>query len=545
MTAGRMKVLGVALALALVFAACGSDSGEGSGSGDGGSDDSSAAVKPNVGGKVAYGIIAETNGWDPSQSQWGPWSLIIANSLFDTLSRFDHQGGVQPYLAKDFRPNDNYSEWTIELREGVKFSNGEDLTAEVVARNLEFFRESALTGDVFRHVTDIEVVDDLHVKVTLDESAAQWPIVLSTQVGVVMAPAMLDDADRALNPIGTGPFKIDEWVPDAQMTLIRNDFYWQTDPDGTQLPYLDEVEYRPIVDDDARADSLRAGDIDMAQITDAVELQSFKDDPGYTVAQDLRSEEDENFVMLNTTVAPFDQLIARQALAYATDRDEWNDVQNSGLSAIASSPFREQSPWYVDVDYPDYDPDKARELVAQYEAEFGPFEFVLESSPAVRTLTGAQTLQAGWEEVGMKVSINPTEVASQIGKIVVGDYQATIWRQFGSAHPILESAWWHCDFVHPAGEISLNFAHNCNEETDQVMDDAAADPDLEGQKKYWDEVQQRINDDLPYVWLTHIELGVVARPGVENIVDFMLPNHTPGLAFNNGAHPMSQVWLAD
>jgi ABC-type transport system substrate-binding protein len=543
MTVARGRVLGAAMALALLLGACGS--GSGGDASDGGSGDPGEAAEARTGGKVAYGIIAETNGWDPSTSQWGPWSLIIANSIFDTLSRFDHQGGVQPYLAKDFRPNDDYTVWTIELREGVRFSNGEALDADVVARNLGFFRESLLTGDVFRHVTDVEVVDDLHVKVTLDEPAAQWPIVLSTQVGVVMAPAMLDDPDRALHPVGTGPFKVDEWVPDAQMTVVRNDFYWQTDADGNQLPYLDEVEYRPIVDDDARADSVRAGDIDMAQITDATELESFKEDPGYSVAQDLRSEEDENFVMLNTVAAPFDQLIARQALAYATDRDAYNEVMNGGLSDVASSPFREESPWYVDVDYPDYDPDMARELVAQYEAEFGPFEFVLESSPAVRTLTGAQQLQADWQDVGMKVAINPSEVATQIGSIVVGNYQATIWRQFGSAHPILESAWWHCDFVHPVGEIALNFAHNCNEDTDQVMDDATADADLQDQKKYWDEVQQRINDDIPYIWLTHVELGVVARPGVENIVDFMLPNHTPGLAFNNGAHPMSQVWVSD
>ncbi|MDZ7732704.1 MAG: ABC transporter substrate-binding protein [Acidimicrobiia bacterium] len=271
-----------------------------------------------------------------------------------------------------------------------------------------------------------------------------------------------------------------------------------------------------------------------------------------------RAREDESFVMLNTAVAPFDQQIAREALAHATDREGYNDTHNGGEAQVAEGPYRPESRWHHDVDYPEYDPDRARELVEQYEAEHGPFEFTLLTNPSVRVVQGASLLQQQWQDVGIDVEIQTTETASQISQVVVGDFQATTWRQFGSAHPFLEEPWWTCDYVEPIPEISLNFARNCNEELSREMaearkdgsgmeldDDGAAVVSSEELKPYYDRVQELLAEDLPYIWLHHIRTGVVAAPELTGALDFTLPSGSPGLAFNNGAHPVHQIWLAD
>src|SRR5690606_17553674 len=122
-------------------------------------------------------------------------------------------------------------------------------------------------------------------------------------------------------------------------------------------------------------------------------------------------------------------------------------------------------------------------------------------------------------------------------------YEATLWLQFGSAHPLLETVWWHCNFVSPDGEIGLNFARNCNEELSQALDDARHDDDPANQKGYYATVQEQIAADLPYIFLMHTDVAIVARDGVVSVFDYALPSGNKGLPINNGAHPLQQVWL--
>jgi ABC-type transport system substrate-binding protein len=546
--------------LLLATAACGDDEG-----GDG--DDASGASTtttpddegdPQPGGKVVYGLIAETNNWDPTAGQWGSWSLIVANSIFDTLSRYNADGAIEPYLAEGFYPNPDFSQWRIKLREGVTFSNGEALTADVLADNLQFHRDSPLTGGVFQHVTELDVVDERNLRVVMDRPFVQFPGIFATQVGVVMAPEMLANEDRGREPIGTGPFKIDEWVPDTRMVVVRNENYWQTDDEGNPLPYLEEIEFRPIPDDESRVNALLSGEVDIMQTTVPQDVASLREDDEFNVLGDLSAEDTDYMAMLNTAVPPFDDPVARQALAYATDREEYNEILNDGLAAIAESPFREESRWYHDVDYPEFDPDRARELVEQYEAEHGPLTFTLTSNPSVRSVTGAQTLQEQWAQVGIDVTLDTKETASLISAVAFGDYQSVLWTQFGSAHPFLEEPWWKCEYVEPMPTVGLNFARHCDEEIDEQMlgaaqdsagvslnDDGAAIVTSDALKPYYDRVQELLAADLPYIFIYHQETTVVARKTIHDVLEFQMPSGSQGLAFNQGAHPVLQMWYGE
>jgi ABC-type transport system substrate-binding protein len=547
----RRRPLGVLVALlvtlALVAAACGGGGDDSADEGDENNTTTTDAGPPQMGGKIVYALSAETDGWDPSTSRWSPSGLVVANAIFDTLTRFNEDGEIEPYLAESLTPNDDYTEWTIKLRPDVTFHNDEPLNAAAVIKNIEFHVNSPLTGAIFDQIESAEPVegDDLSLIVHTKEPFWNLPVALSTQIGVVAAPAMLDSEDRARNPVGTGPFMFEEWTPDASLTVVRNPNYWQTDEDGNQLPYLDEIEFQPIIDPTTRASALQAGNVDVAQMNEPVALTSFEgEDSGFQIFTDPDSEQDEVFAMLNTSQPPFDSEVARQALAYATNREVVSETIGDGIWEPAEGPFRETSSWYTDVEYPDYDAAKAAELVQQYEEETGePLSFTIQTSPSSFALEIAQFLGQMWGESGIQVEIESLETSQLIAGVITGNYESALWYQFGSAHPLLESVWWHCDFVSDAGEIGLNFARNCNEELTQALDDARVDDDPANQKGYYDIVQEQLAADLPYIWLMHSDVAIVARDGVVSVFDYALPSGSKGLPINNGAHPLQQVWL--
>jgi ABC-type transport system substrate-binding protein len=369
-----------------------------------------------------------------------------------------------------------------------------------------------------------------------------FPEAWTTQIGVVMPMESIegDNAKRAQEPIGTGPFVFDEWIQDRSLRVVRNDDYWQ---EG--LPYLEEIEFRPISDPTTRAASLLSGDIDMAQLEEPQEMDQFLDNDDFVVWQDARAETAERFAMLNTLEPPFDDPRVRQALAYATDKETVNEATAEGLQELANGPYRPSSPWYTDTDYPQYDPAMAQQLVDEYEAEVGPIEFTMEVgvSGAIGQQI-AQLLQQQWGQVGIDVELGTTEVASLIANVVVGDYQAVLWRQFDSPTPLQETVWWHEEGATDLGDIGLNFARNRNDTLSAALDASRTVETDADEKAQFDVVQQQLNTDIPYIWVTHIEPAIVAETGVINVLHAPIPDSDVQMAsFHNSSHLLSQVWV--
>ncbi len=112
-------------------------------------------------------------------------------------------------------------------------------------------------------IQSFEAIDDLTVKVVLGKTFVDFPLGFTSAGGFLASPAIHDlGTDSPRNPIGTGPFMLEEWVEHEATRLVRNPNYWRTDAEGRQLPYLDAIEFRPIEDDEGRYNTLRAGDVD-------------------------------------------------------------------------------------------------------------------------------------------------------------------------------------------------------------------------------------------------------------------------------------------
>ena len=293
------------------------------------------AGKPTPGGQLTIGIDAETDDFRPAVGQWGPSSYVVANALLDPLVALDDKGIAHPYLAESISANGDFTEWTFQLRKGVTFHDGTPVDADAVKQNLDAVKASALTGPAFVAVDAVSVVADHTLVVKMDRPWATFPATLAAQPGYVVAPATLTDPAGADGKIvGSGPFTFLDRQRDTSLKAARNGTYWQKDPDGASLPYLDELDFRVLTDGSARGASLAAGDINaMTVASTAGLLQSTADAADRGEVQRLtnaKTETDEIVLALNTTKAPFDDPIARQALAYGSDQNEMAETAYHG-----------------------------------------------------------------------------------------------------------------------------------------------------------------------------------------------------------------------
>jgi peptide/nickel transport system substrate-binding protein len=506
------------------------------------------------GGKLVYGLSAETNGWNPSASQWASSGLEVAHALFDTISAYDTDSKIQPFLAERFDHNDAYTQWTITLRPGITLHNGKPVTAALVKANQEYLKKSQLTGTAYKPVDSFSTDGDLKLVVNMTQPWVNYPYALATQIGVVADNDWLTSGDSA-HPIGTGPFQLVSWTPDQSMVVKKNQNYWRTDASGTRLPYLDEVEFRPIGIDASRSASLLNSDIDIMQTNDAADIIRFSElgkKGDFQVFNETKGETSEVFVQLNGISPIFSDLDARKALAYATDKTAFIDTVAQGLFEPANGPFPPSSPWYtpaVKDAYPQYDPVKAQEYVDKVKAKHGgafSFTFIGTTSPTIAT--AMQQLQQQWKAVGIDAQIAPVEQAPMIVQVLTGRYDAVLWQQFDSPHPLGDSIWWHPESSKPEGEFSLNFAHNKDEEIGKKLDDARTATDPAQELADYQAVQVQLANDVAYIWLYHTQLSVVASNKIVNVVSYTLPPNAQGetkkgLELQGGAHPLAQVWI--
>jgi peptide/nickel transport system substrate-binding protein len=553
-----VAVLASAVALVLLAAGCGGDdTATEPGTGPDGTArqqliETDTEVTP--GGALIFGLEAETDGWNPVQNRWAVSGHQVGQAIFDQLATFNADGEAVPYLLESWEADDTFEEWTLTLREGVEFHDGTPVNGEAIVVALEGHLNSGLTAPAVRPIESVDVVpgDELSAVVTMNEPWASFPVTLAGQVGYLLAPSMMEAEDRATRaPVGSGPFMFEEWVDNNRLVVLKNENYWRTDEAGKDLPYLNSIEFRPIPEAGRRADALRSGDINLYHTTDTRSIEGARDDADRGIAQVLEDGAvgEETFVMLNLLQPPVDDLRVREALAHATDREAYSSVVENNVRPLARSPFIESSPWHsseAEAAYPDYDPDRARELIADYEDTVGPVVIELRTTPSASNREATQFLAQMWGEVGISVDLTEEEQATFINEALGGNYTANLWRQFGAIDPDGEYVWWDIQNANDIGQLSLNFARIRSQDLTDAMDAGRAGATFEERKEAYDEAQRIINEEIPYIWLSHTLWAVVADTSVRGITAHTLPDGSEGFGFGigfSGVVPLLELWV--
>jgi ABC-type transport system substrate-binding protein len=267
-----------------------------------------STAKPKIGGSVTVGLISDVPNYhvfNGSQGKMDASGFCVANAVFDPLFVMAVNGqSWLPMLALSATPNADYTAWTIPLRQGIKFHNGDPFNAQVVVENYEAAAADPTVGLAIRPIiASVVATSAYEVVYNLVIPFSTYPTSLAEQQTAYMAHPSSFSPTYKGNPIGTGPFKFKSWQVSVESQWVKNTGYWRKDGAGRKLPYLDAINFKTIPDNATRNSALASGDIDMILQQDGPSIAALNKMSGITVRTDLDDERDPsvNCLIMNTT----------------------------------------------------------------------------------------------------------------------------------------------------------------------------------------------------------------------------------------------------
>jgi ABC-type transport system substrate-binding protein len=511
----RKRSLGI-LVLAAMFlvAACG---------GGGGSNQGNVSGPPKPGGSVTFGLRADFLSLDPLVLN-NDSDLSVGNGIYDPLiARVGKNGELGPWLADSWDTSSDLKTFTLHLHQGVKFHDGTPFNADAVVFNVQRHMDPRNKSLAFADAALIQSVtakDENTVVITLKTAWVDFLQVLVAQIGLIASPTAIQKSgvDYGKHPVGTGPFVFKEWVTGDHVTATKNPNYWKQG-----YPYLDSVTWRPIPDQDAKYASLKAGQIDVLQVATADQVVKAEKDGKLQVWK--YDGDGGTFVMMNTKAPPFDDVNARLAISYATDRKEIVDQIGRDRYPVATGPFPPGSDWDSKATEPNYDVDKAKQALQAYGKPLS-FKFNIVSDPITRQY--GQILQAQWKKVGIEAELVQMDQATLIQSAFGHQFQLQIY-QYGD--------WFDPDrFFYPnfisKGSIT-NYVLYSNPAVDAALVQGRTTGDPTVRKQAYGVFQQAMAKDQPYVWLHYNTSYAIASKRVQN----------PNTIYSSITKPF-QIWVS-
>jgi peptide/nickel transport system substrate-binding protein len=376
---------GIIAVTAALLAACGggsSDSGGGSG------DAAAEEGEPRSGGTASLLQLTEPRTLDPAvMNNASSGNTLVGNSLFGQLVTVDEEGVVEPGLAESVETTDGGTTWKLTLREGLTFSDGSAFDAAAVQFNWERIKNPATGSQAILAASYVGsmTATGQTLEFTLTVPIAQFESTVAESLNWIASPAALQAGNQAFDaaPVGAGPFVLKSWQRNGQMVLARNENYWDA-----PRPYLDELVLTANGDAQQRFSTLTSGAVDGSLFSNP-DIFALAEEQGLnTATQELNGA---IALSMNTRVAPFDDVRARQAVAMGVDRDAVNAAAYAGEAEVPEALFREGSPYNGDTKLPTYDQDAAQELFDELADEGKPVEFTI---TAVQTTENRRVTEA-------------------------------------------------------------------------------------------------------------------------------------------------------
>lgn len=469
------------------------------------------ADTPKQGGTLMVGLAQDPLMVDPIRT--GSFTeRQFATPVYETLFDIGEDGKPYPFLAEKYEVSEDQKTYRITLRPGIKFHDGTPLNAEAVVANLERTRNPdnrCRCLGTLQEIDDVKALDELTVEIQLSQPNAALPTVLADAGGTMVSPtAFKADATRInTNPVGTGPFKFVEWVRGSRYVVEKNPDYWQPG-----LPHLDKLVFHGIQNTVTLETSFQSGQMDMIFQPSHRFVAQMKTNKRASVLSPKGFGTDG--VYMNQKSPPLDDVRVRTAIAHAMNRELLVKTLAHGVPTLAYSPFGAG----IDVDqptdvYPKYDLDKAKALVADYGK---PVQFTLQfnNSPANNQL--AQSLQAMWNEAGIKANLEPLDQNRLVQNMTSKQYQASLFRWTGRADPHSNTyGFFHSQFADVTP--SQNYGGYANPKADELLDQGMNTLDPAKRKAIYGELAKVLATDLPNAYLYNVTDSIVTNNKVRGI----------------------------
>ena len=556
----RWQVLAPLVVLGLAAAACGDGGGDGAGPGSAAATPTTEARDegdPVAGGSVTVGLVIESSSLRPGT---GTFNYNVGYALMDPLMVQTAEGTVEPYLAESLVANDALTEYALTLREGVTFHDGTPLDAEAIKSNFDIYLKSdasTLRGTL-RYVDSFEVTGELTGTYTLSQPSAAFPDLLVTAAGMPFSPTAAESLGDAYldNPVGTGAFRFVSWTRDSNLVVERYDDYWQ---EG--LPYLDEITFRPITDEETRYSSLLSGDLDaIASQREHIVARALGDEEQDLVKTAVFVGNSAGGSVINTLMPPVDDARVRLALAHALNQEDVISVMSgTGITPVMTQYFGEESPYYSDevaAAWPTYDPEAASEVLQGYvddparsdgKAPGAPVTIDYQCGVDPAQVERSQVYQAMWAAIGIQVNLIQVEPALYVDGVIggpgseppfVGDYMINCWTFGSEADPFTT-------FDNSFGPVATQ-ANNVSNYTSPSLDEQiqilGSSDDLEVRRAAVEAIGLELAEKVPNVFAGSSVFMIATDPDLNNVNGWVLPDGTEGSGQTNMVTHWSQVW---
>lgn len=446
-------------------------------------------------------------------------SNAVQNAMLESLIT-EEDGEIVPLLAENFSANDDATQFTFNLRQGVTFHDGTPFNAESVKVNFERIMDPdnslRLYNRGFNNIKSIETPDDYTVIVTLNTpNSSMLPKFVPAKI---VSPKALESGDITQHPVGTGPYKFVEWVQGDHLTIDLNKEYW------ADTATVERITYKPVPENGARVAMLKTGEADFIFPLPTQNINELENHEGVVV--DKVKSTIARYVSLNTMKEPFNDKRVRQALNYAIDKDAYINVVMAGLATPLDSPLPSEMRYYQSQSLYEHNIEKAKDLLKEAGYDNG-FEVDIWGNTNSDTLKGMQFVQQQLSQIGVKVNIVSMEEGTLSDKIYGGatpeEAEVQMWYvSWGTAPTDTDNA------IKPIlGGMSFpptgaNSAYYANDEVDTWLVRANEITNNDEQRELYANIQSTIYDDAPWIFLASDENIYGKRDRLEGV--FVTPS---------------------
>jgi peptide/nickel transport system substrate-binding protein len=427
------------------------------------------------------------------------------DSMFDKLVDLDNELNVVPQLAHDWEVSDDGLDYTFYLEEGVTFHDGTPFNADAVKFTFERILDpefgSPFLGD-YSMIDSIEVVDDFTVIFHLQYPHGPFVRRLGVGQASIISPTAVEQwgEDFGSHAVGTGPFKLEEYVPNERVVLVRNEDYWQGPPP------LEKITFTFISEEQARISALLAGDTDFEETVPPSMVSMVEADPNMVIERGptLMPE----WIGFNVEASPVDDPLVRKAFGYAIDMDTIIEEVFLGVGVRSTQPVAPAVFGYDESIQPiPYDPEQARQLLAQagWEDTDGdgvvdkngqPLKVELLVMPLTEIQRMGEAVQSYLAGVGVEMSIRMEDWGAFLADVAVGNTQMFV---LGQENPMADADMTLMQCLHSSAIDASNMFRYSNPEFDSLIEQERREMDQEKRMALMQEAISLVMDDMPLI----------------------------------------------
>jgi peptide/nickel transport system substrate-binding protein len=404
----------------------------------------------------------------------------------------------------------------MTLRKGIKFQDGTDLNAEAVKFNLERHMNAQPASVRSQDVKDIEKIetpDASTIRITLKAPFAPFPSKLTGGAGYILSPKAIqslgEGLQRDLKDAGSGPYKFVSWQKDTSVTLEKNPTYWKKDTDGSTLPYLDRIVFKPFPDENVRLTNLKTGDADV-----------MVGNPPYKDIADLKRDTNLNvnevpgigwsLMFLNSTSEPFNNPAVRRALSYSLDRAQIKKTVFFDNGVSLGTPIPPSIPWAHQKDDPYMRRDVAKaKSELQAAGKTAPVRFAFQISNASPELQQtAELIKDQIKEAGFEMEIQLLEFATVVANGGSGAFQSLGLGWSGDVDPDTLYSLLYTG-------AGFNFGKYSSPQMDKLLSDGRATVEQAKRADIYKQAQQLFFQDQPLIVYFNAPQIMVSRKSVQ------------------------------